>query len=121
MNIWTGLLFLDGAIADTDLARELADADPTEASPARRSSGSRRVRNDQEKTMNVFKGLLYLLDADQPASPVLIDNRRYGAATAAAEFGAALGNRAASERRFGAHAAATERGEIDLQATADCH
>ncbi|KQY49310.1 hypothetical protein [Lysobacter sp. Root494] len=24
MNIWTGLLFLDGAVADTSLARELA-------------------------------------------------------------------------------------------------
>ena len=68
--------------------------------------------------MNVFKGLLYLLDADQPASPVLIDNRRYGAATAASEFGAALGNRAASERRFGTHAAADR--EIDLGATACC-
>ena len=29
MNIWTGLLFLDGAIADTGLARELA-AEPTQ-------------------------------------------------------------------------------------------
>jgi hypothetical protein len=31
MNIWTGLLFLDGAVADTSLARELAgdtDVDP---------------------------------------------------------------------------------------------
>jgi len=117
MNIWTGLLFLDGAIADPGLACELADADPTDATYARRP---RRARKDPEKTMNVFKGLLYLLDADQPASPVLVDNRRYGAATAAAEFGAALGNRAASERRFGAHPAA-ERGEIDLDATAGCH
>ena len=115
MNIWTGLLFLDGAIADTDLARELADADPADAPAARRPG--RRVRNDQEKTMNVFKGLLYLLDADQPASSVLIDNRRYGAATAASEFGTALGNRAASERRFGT----AERREIDLDATAGCH
>ena len=24
MNIWTGLLFLDGAVADTSLARDLA-------------------------------------------------------------------------------------------------
>jgi hypothetical protein len=70
--------------------------------------------------MNVFKGLLYLLDADQPATSVLIDNRRYGAATAAAEFGTALGNRAASERRFGAPTA-SKRGEIDLDATAGCH
>ena len=68
--------------------------------------------------MNVFKGLLYLLDADQPASPVLIENRRYGAATAVDEFGTALGNRAASERRFGA---ALARDEIGLDATADCH
>ena len=29
MNIWTGLLFLEGAIADTPLARELA-AEPTQ-------------------------------------------------------------------------------------------
>ena len=72
--------------------------------------------------MNVFKGLLYLLDADQPASPVLIDNRRYGAATAAAEFGQTLGNRAASERHFGAHTAATaDRDGSDRQATAGCH
>lgn len=72
--------------------------------------------------MNVFKGLLYLLDADQPASPVLIDNRRYGAATAAAEFGPALGNRAASARRFGTSADATaEHDAVDLNATAGCH
>lgn len=102
MNIWTGLLFLDGAIADTTLARELAEATPIDTPPARQP---RRARTAPEKTMNVFKGLLYLLDADQPASPVLIDNRRYGAATAAAEFGPALGNRAASERRFGARTA----------------
>ncbi|GAB3345253.1 hypothetical protein [Lysobacter tyrosinilyticus] len=115
MSIWTGLLFLEGAIADTGLARELADTETTAVAPARRTR--RRVRNDQEKTMNVFKGLLYLLDADQPASPVLIENRRYGAATAADEFGASLGNRAASERRFGV---AAPRERIDLDATADC-
>jgi len=51
--------------------------------------------------MNLFKGLLYLIDNDQPASPVLIDARHYGAATAANEFADELGNRAASERRFG--------------------
>jgi hypothetical protein len=51
--------------------------------------------------MNLFKGLLYLIDTDQPASPVLIDARHYGAATAANEFAGELGNRAASERRFG--------------------
>lgn len=117
MSIWTGLLFLDGAIADPKLARDLADADSTP--PARRAFRTRK-RNDQEKTMNVFKGLLYLLDADQPASSVLIDNRRYGAATAAAEFATALGNRAASERRFGARAAEAEQ-PIDLDAIAGCH
>jgi hypothetical protein len=51
--------------------------------------------------MNLFKGLLYLIDNDQPASPVLIDARHYGAATAANEFAGELGNRAESERRFG--------------------
>ena len=113
MSIWTGLLFLDGAIADTDLARDLAEAETKAVPQARRT---RRARNPQEKTMNVFKGLLYLLDADQPASSVLVENRRYGAATAADEFGAPLGNRAASERRFGS----TARDEIELDATAAC-
>lgn len=51
--------------------------------------------------MNLFKGLLYLIDTDQPASSVLIEAPRYGAATAAGEFGDEFGNRAASERRFG--------------------
>lgn len=51
--------------------------------------------------MNVFKGLLYLLENDTPASPVLIEAPRYGAATAANEFADALGNRAAAQRRFG--------------------
>ena len=54
--------------------------------------------------MNLFKGLLYLIDADQPASSVLIEAPRYGAATAAGEFGDEFGNRAASERRFGRQA-----------------
>ena len=113
MSIWTGLLFLDGAIADTDLARDLAETATNAIPHARRT---RRARNHQEKTMNVFKGLLYLLDADQPASSVLIENRRYGAATAADEFGPALGNRAASERRFGA----STRDDIEFDATAPC-
>ena len=56
--------------------------------------------------MNVFKGLLHLIESDPPASPVLIETRRYGAATAAAEFAGELGNRAASRRRFGAAQAA---------------
>ena len=51
--------------------------------------------------MNVFKGLLYLIENDTPASPVLIDAPRYGAATAANEFADALGNRAAAQRRCG--------------------
>jgi hypothetical protein len=52
--------------------------------------------------MNLFKGLLYLIENDQPASPVLIEAPHYGAATAANEFAGELGNRAASQRRFGA-------------------
>lgn len=52
--------------------------------------------------MNVFKGLLYLIENDTPASPVLIEAQRYGAATAANEFADTLGNRAAAQRRFGA-------------------
>lgn len=51
--------------------------------------------------MHVFKGLLYLIDNDTPASPVLIEAPRYGAATAANDFAGALGNRAAAQRRFG--------------------
>lgn len=51
--------------------------------------------------MNVFKGLLYLIENDAPASPVLIDAPRYGAATAANDFGGTFGNRAAAQRRFG--------------------
>lgn len=38
MNIWTGLLFLDGAVADTSLARELAgdtEREPHASTPAR--------------------------------------------------------------------------------------
>lgn len=35
MNIWTGLLFLDGSLPDVDLARELsADAPAPRAAPA---------------------------------------------------------------------------------------
>lgn len=33
MNIWTGLLFLEGAVADASLARELAD-DTAHGAPA---------------------------------------------------------------------------------------
>lgn len=51
--------------------------------------------------MNVFKGLLYLIENDAPASPLLIEAPRYGAATAANEFGVTLGNGAAAQRRFG--------------------
>lgn len=51
--------------------------------------------------MNLFKGLLYLIDTDPPASPVLIQAPHYGAASAANDFGNELGNRAASQRRFG--------------------
>lgn len=33
MNIWTGLLFLDGAVTDVALARELADEHVAAATP----------------------------------------------------------------------------------------
>lgn len=52
--------------------------------------------------MNVFKGLLYLIENDAPASPVLTKAPRYGAATAANQFAHPLGNHAASQRWFGA-------------------
>ena len=51
--------------------------------------------------MNVFKGLLYLIENDAPAAPVLIEAPRYGAATAANQFVGTLGNGAAAQRRFG--------------------
>lgn len=41
MNIWTGLLFLDGAVADVSLARELAGEIPRE--PSRTTT----ARNDK--------------------------------------------------------------------------
>ena len=65
--------------------------------------------------MNLFKGLLYLIDADQPASSVLIEAPRYGAATAASEFGDEFGNRAASERRFGRQAQNETGREAELK------
>ena len=61
--------------------------------------------------MNVFKGLLYLIENDTPASPVLIEAPRYGAATAANEFADKLGNRAAAQRRFGTRLNALARNE----------
>ena len=67
--------------------------------------------------MNVFKGLLYLIESDPPASSVLIESPRYGAATAANKFAEELGNRAASDRRFGARPyAADARGDACLDA-----
>ena len=54
--------------------------------------------------MNVFKGLLFLLDSGTPTSASTL---HYGAATAADEFARPLGNRAASERWFG-HRATNE-------------
>lgn len=41
MNIWTGLLFLEGAIADPALARELAGDDAPGAKPAEREPAPR--------------------------------------------------------------------------------
>ena len=71
--------------------------------------------------MNVFKGLLYLIENDTPASPVLIEAPRYGAATAANEFGT-LGNGAATQRRFGTRRNPPSQGEPGLgkQAEAAC-
>lgn len=39
MNIWTGLLFLEGAVVDASLARELASGDepPAVHAPTRRT------------------------------------------------------------------------------------
>lgn len=67
--------------------------------------------------MNLFKGLLYLIDVDEPASPVLIDAPRYGAATAANEFGGSFGNRIASARRFGPQSAGDHdhRGNAEVE------
>jgi hypothetical protein len=125
MNIWTGLLFLDGAIGDAELARSLAGitaaAEPaTTGNPdfrhprnARDRALRRRRRassRTEETTMNLFKGLLYLLENDTPASSKLIEAPRYGAATVAERLVEALGNRAASERQFGRPA---ECGELD--------
>ena len=70
--------------------------------------------------MNLFKGLLYLIENDQPASPVLIEAPHYGAATAANEFARELGNRAASQRRFGPRLEARETAEETLRAVSGC-
>ena len=70
--------------------------------------------------MNLFKGLLYLLDNDTPASPVLIETRHYGAATAANEFGREFGNRAASQRRFGVQIEAGAAEPQRLSAAGGC-
>ena len=55
--------------------------------------------------MNIFKGLLFLhgyIDpADFRAEPADQPRRQFGARTAAGDFVAPLGNRAASERAFG--------------------
>jgi hypothetical protein len=58
--------------------------------------------------MNLFKGVLYLIDHDERGSADVLEARRYGAATAAEEFVSELGNRAASARRFGRAAIAAE-------------
>ena len=125
MNIWTGLLFLDGAITDVALARELADDDTrravsdaaaTTAAPSLPGTPQPHglaVTDSLETTMKLFKGLLYLIDTDAPASPVLIDAPHYGAATAANDFGDELGNRAASRRRFGPSQQAAREDRVD--------
>lgn len=53
--------------------------------------------------MNVFKGLLFLLDSSTPSHSG-DTTPHYGAATAADRFGRPLGNRAASEQWFGRRA-----------------
>ncbi|MFL6592784.1 MAG: hypothetical protein ACJ8GK_08785 [Luteimonas sp.] len=54
--------------------------------------------------MNIFKGLLFLHGYANPADyQAELDDqvrRQFGAGTAARDFGAPLGNRAASERAF---------------------
>lgn len=56
--------------------------------------------------MNIFKGLLFLHGYANPADyQAELDDqlrRQFGARTAARDFVAPLGNRAASERRFAA-------------------
>ena len=47
MNIWTGLLFMEGAVADTSLARELAgdtEGEPRGSAPAHHNE-SRSARD----------------------------------------------------------------------------
>jgi hypothetical protein len=70
--------------------------------------------------MNLFKGLLYLIENDPPASPVLIEVRHYGAATAANEFAGPLGNGAASRRRFGAREDNGASQDARIAATGGC-
>lgn len=70
--------------------------------------------------MNLFKGLLYLIENDPPASPVLIDARHYGAATAANEFAGELGNSAASRRRFGSRQETGESQDVRIAAVGGC-
>lgn len=70
--------------------------------------------------MNLFKGLLYLIDSDQPASPVLLQAPHYGAASAANDFGSELGNRVASQRRVGAKPARVDASLDDCLAMGGC-
>jgi hypothetical protein len=70
----------------------------TKATPSRRRS------RPKEATMNIFKGLLFLHGYANPADyQAELDDqvrRQFGAGTAASEFVAPLGNRAASQRTF---------------------
>ena len=57
MNIWTGLLFLDGAVADTSLARELAgdnECDPHASTPAH--TNEPRAARDASATSQWLSG-----------------------------------------------------------------
>lgn len=70
--------------------------------------------------MNLFKGLLYLIDSDPSASPVPFQAPHYGAASAANDFSHELGNRVASQRRFGAKPAPAAASPVDRLAMGGC-
>ena len=70
--------------------------------------------------MNVFKGLLYLIENDPSATSARSAAPRYGAATAADEFARKLGNRAAAEHRFGSFARGAVPAEARLEALGGC-
>jgi hypothetical protein len=50
MNIWTGLLFMEGAVADTSLARELAGDTEGELLPSTPAHDELRAARDASAT-----------------------------------------------------------------------